>query len=178
MKKLFLTLCVALLSLGAQAQERGDFAVGLRGGASIYTLRLGDFSENVTQFGIGVFGQYNLSRHFRLDLEGIYHPKTDHTTDFQVGLDVQYLIHVSDDFKIFPLVGYSLAFQHTDTFTDTSDRGSITVEGGNNTDGGVQVGLGLQYNFGDNWFASAEYRFQPGIFGNAHVVLGSVGYRF
>lgn len=30
MKKLFLTLCVALFAMGAQAQEKGDFAVGVK----------------------------------------------------------------------------------------------------------------------------------------------------
>ena len=30
MKKLFVLMCVALLSMSAQAQEKGDFAIGLR----------------------------------------------------------------------------------------------------------------------------------------------------
>jgi len=178
MKKWLLTLCVALLSVGAQAQERGDFAVGVRGGIDIVKFDFGKLSETSTRFGIGAFGQYNLSKHFRLDLEGIYHPKKEHVSDFQLGLDVQYLFHISDKFKIYPQLGYALAFVKEDTYTSTNGQSSITVEGGNKTDGGIQVGAGLQYNLGENWFLGAEYRFQPAIFGHVHVILASVGYRF
>ena len=45
MKKWLLTLCVALLSLGAQAQERGDFAVGVRGGIDIVRFDFGKWSD-------------------------------------------------------------------------------------------------------------------------------------
>jgi outer membrane protein X len=178
MKKWLLTLCVALLSLGAQAQERGDFAVGVRGGIDIVRFDFGKWSDTSTRFGIGAFGQYNLSKHFRLDLEGIYHPKNDHVSDFQLGLDVQYLIHISDKFKIYPQIGYGFAFVKEDTYTTTNGQSSITVEGGNKTDGGFQIGAGLQYNLGENWFIGADYRFQPAILGRVHVIMASVGYRF
>ena len=178
MKKWLLTLCVALLSLGAQAQERGDFAVGVRGGIDIVRFDFGKWSDTSTRFGIGAFRQYNLSKHFRLDLEGIYHPKNDHVSDFQLGLDVQYLIHISDKFKIYPQIGSGFAFVKEDTYTTTNGQSSITVEGGNKTDGGFQIGAGLQYNLCENWFIGAGYRFQPAILGRVHVIMASVGYRF
>ncbi|MCR5315504.1 MAG: porin family protein [Bacteroidaceae bacterium] len=73
MKKLLIAMCVALLSMSAQAQEKGNFAVGLRGGATISKIKIEGLSinETSTRFGIGVFGQYNLTNHWRLDLEGI-----------------------------------------------------------------------------------------------------------
>ena len=40
MKKLFVTMCVALLSMSALAQEKGDFAVGLRGGPTINKVKI------------------------------------------------------------------------------------------------------------------------------------------
>jgi opacity protein-like surface antigen len=107
-----------------------------------------------------------------------YHPKNDHVSDFQLGLDVQYLIHISDKFKIYPQIGYGFAFVKEDTYTTTNGQSSITVEGGNKTDGGFQIGAGLQYNLGENWFIGADYRFQPAILGRVHVIMASVGYRF
>ena len=180
MKKLFLTLCVALLSMGAQAQEKGDFAIGLRGGPTFSKMEIEQFDikENSTRIGFGAFGQYNLSNHWRTELEGIYHPKKDHVSDFLIGLNFQYLFHVSDNFKIYPQLGYAFQFVNSETYTETYNNSTITVEGDNDTDGGIQMGLGLQYNLGENWFIAADYKWQPGIFADAHVVMASFGYRF
>ena len=173
-------MCLAMLSIGAQAQEKGDFAVGLRAGATFTKLEVQDWKvdETTTQFGIGAFGQYSLTNHWRVELEGIYHPKKDHVTDFVVGLNVQYLFNLGDYLKIYPMLGYALAFVKTETFTETNKGGTITVEGDNTTDGGIQLGVGLQYNIGSNWFVNAEYKYQPGIFGDGHVATAGIGYRF
>ena len=177
MKKLFVTLCVALLTLGAQAQEKGDFAAGVHMGATITKFEFLDFDDSTTQWGFGAFGQYNLSNHWRMELDGIYHPMKDHVSDFLVGLNFHYLINLTRDHnvKLFPLLGYAVQFVHSEDITD--GRGS-TIEGDDDTDSGIQLGAGLQVNFADNWFATGEYRWQPGIFGDGHVIMVGVGYRF
>ena len=53
MKKLFLAMCVALLSMSALAQEKGDVAVGLRSGVNIAKIKITGIEESVTNFGIG-----------------------------------------------------------------------------------------------------------------------------
>jgi opacity protein-like surface antigen len=180
MRKFFITMCVALLSMSALAQEKGDFAVGVRGGVAISKIKIEDLhvKETSSRFGIGAFGQYNLTNHFRFDLEAIYHPKKDHVSDFQLGLDIQYLVNITDELKFYPMVGYTVAFVHTEAYTKTVGNGTIVEDGENSTDSGIQIGAGLQYNLGSNWFISGEYRFQPGIIGDCHVIMGSVGYRF
>ena len=174
MKKLLIIMCVGLFCLSAQAQEKGDFAVGLHSGATFTKIEFIDENETTTQFGFGAFGQYNFSNHWRVELEGLYHPMKDHVSDFMLGLNVHYLINLSDDFKLYPLLGYALAFVHSEDFTEDK----ITVEGDDTTDGGIQLGLGLQYNFNNNWFVSGEYRYQPGIFSDGHVAMIGLGYRF
>ena len=179
MKKLFLTMCVALFAMGAQAQEKGQFAVGVKGGLSIAKVEFGSEKETMSRAAFGAFAQYNLSNHWRVELEGIYHPKKDHFSDFTAGLNLQYLINVTEDFKIYPQFGYALAFTKTETNTTYYEGGSsITVEGNNTTDGGIQLGLGAQYNIGEQWFVLADYKYQPGIFGDGHVVNVGVGIRF
>lgn len=182
MKKLFVLMCVALLSMSAQAQEKGDFAIGLRGGPTINKINLDGvgIEESVTRWGVGAFAQYGLSNHFRLDFEGIYHPKKNNVSDFQLGLDIQYLFNVADGIKVFPLLGYALAFQKTEAYTVTDGRGSVSIshDDESTTDGGIQIGAGVEFNLGSNCFISGEYRFQPGIFGDGHCIMASVGYRF
>ncbi len=166
MKKFLLSICVALFSMTAQAQEKGDFAVGVHAGPRILSVDFGTLGkENVTQFSIGAFGQYNFNDHFRIELEATYHPKTKGMTDFELGANLHYIFHLTDEFKLYPLVGYGIDFTSND---DDSSK----------TDGGLQIGGGMQYNLGTNWFISAEYKFQPGVFGNGHVILGAIGYRF
>ena len=136
-------MCVALLSMSALAQEKGDVAVGLRSGVNITKIKVTDIEESVTNFGIGAFGQYSLSDNWRLELEGIYHPMKNHVSDITVGLNVHYLFHLSDAFKIYPSVGYALAFVHSEAYTITGKGGAsqqISHDSENETDGGIQVG--------------------------------------
>ena len=176
MKKLFLTLCVALFAMGAQAQEKGDFAVGVKGGLSFTKIKVVDVDENITRGAIGAFAQYNLTNHWRAELEGIYHPKKDNVSDFTAGLNIQYLIGVCEGVKLYPQLGYALAFVHQDDIVTAN--GTISHDKKNTTDGGIQFGLGAQFNIGEKAFLLADYKFQPGILGDCHVVNVGVGFRF
>lgn len=182
MKKLFLAMCVALLSMSAQAQEKGDVAIGLRSGVNITKIKVTGIEESVTNFGIGAFGQYSLSDHWRLELEGIYHPMKNHVSDLTLGLNVHYLFNLSDAIKIYPTVGYALAFVHSEDYTISTTKGgatqSISHDSENDTDGGIQLGAGIQFNLNSNWFVAGEYKYQPGILGDGHVVMASIGYKF
>ena len=172
---------VAMLCMSAQAQEKGDVAIGLRSGVNIATLKIAGLEEDVTNFGIGAFGQYNLSDNWRLELEGIYHPMKDHVSDLTVGLNVHYLFSLGEAIKIYPSVGYALAFVHSEAYTITGKGGEsqqIPNDSENETDGGIQVGAGIQYNLGSNVFIAGEYKYQPGILGDGHVIMGSIGFRF
>ena len=182
MKKFFVAMFVAMLCMGAQAQEKGDVAIGLRSGVNIATLKIAGLEEDVTNFGIGAFGQYNLTDNWRLELEGIYHPMKDHVSDITVGLNVHYLFSLGEAIKIYPTLGYALAFVHSEDYKISSTKGEtvreIVHDSENDTDGGIQLGLGLQYNLNDNWFLAGEYKYQPGILGDGHVVMGSIGFKF
>ncbi len=182
MKKLFLAMCVALFSMSALAQEKGDVAVGLRSGVNITKIKIIGLEESVTKLGLGAFAQYSMTDHWRLELEGIYHPMKDHVSDLTLGLNVHYLFNLGNAIKIYPSVGYALALVHSEDYTLSTSKGGKTQEishdGENETDGGIQVGAGIQFNLNSNWFVAGEYKFQPGILGDGHVVMASIGYRF
>jgi opacity protein-like surface antigen len=180
MKKLFITMCVALLSMNAQAQGKGDFAIGVHGGASFTKIKLEglNIDETVTRGLAGAFAQYNFTNAFRAELEADYLFKKNHVSSILVGVNLHYLINISDEFKIYPLAGYALTFNHSEAYSVTQGNGTISHDSENDTDGGIQIGAGLQYNLGDNYFIKAEYKFQPGILGDGHVVMAGFGYRF
>ena len=173
-KKVFLTMFVAMLCMSSQAQEKGDFAVGVQTGFKMTDVGFLKEKAHLNQLGIGAFAQYSLSDHWRMELDGNYHPMKDHMSDFTVGLNAQYVFNLSDNFKIYPLIGYAVAFGHSETYTE--DR--VTIEGDNDTDGGIELGVGLQYNLNDKWFIKGDYKYMPGIFGDVHVVTAGIGIRF
>ena len=74
-----------------------------------------------------------------------------------------------------------MAFVHSEEYTVTGKAGAsqqITHESENETDGGIQVGLGIQYNLNNNLFIAGEYKYQPGIFGDGHSIMASIGFIF
>lgn len=181
MKKILVLAALAMMTaMNTVAQEKGDFAIGLRGGATFTKVEIQDWEVDETSslFGFGAFAQYNFSNHWRMELEGIYHPMKEHQSDFTMGINLHYLINLTKDhqLKLYPILGYGLAFVHSETFTDRR----VTIEGDNSTDGGIQIGIGTQYNFTPDkgWFISGEYKYQPGIFGDGHLAMIGVGYRF
>lgn len=181
MKKILLMAAVAMMTaMSAQAQEKGDFAIGLRGGATLTKVMIQDWEvdETSSRFGIGAFGQYNFANHWRVELEGIYHPMKDHASDVTACINLHYLINLTKDhtLKLYPILGYGLSFVHNETFTD----GGTTIHGDNSTDGGIQIGIGNQCDltFAKGWFVSGEYKYQPGILGDGHVAMIGIGYRF
>ena len=179
MKKIFLMVVAAMMAtMSVNAQEKGDFAVGIHGGPTINHIKFLGENENFTRYSFGIFGQYNLSNHWRMELAADYSPKKEDVKFWQTGLDFHYIINVSDNFKIYPLAGFAIQFIPSYTTVDDSKNSHIemTVESG--ADFGVELGLGLQYNLGSNYFISGEYKFEPGFIGDSHNIMLGVGYRF
>lgn len=164
MKKLFITLCVALLSLGAQAQEKGTVAIGAHVGPTITKMEIGEFKETSTRFGVGAFGQYNFTDHWRLNVSADYYPKKDGFSVFVLGGDIHYLINITEEFKLYPLAGYAFSF--------------LSGDGDSDHDSGIQLGFGGQFNLSEKTFFNAEYKWQPGFFGDGHVIMIGYGLRF
>ena len=171
MKKLFLTLCVALFSVGAFAQEKGDMAVG----GSL------NFNTKSSMFGIGARYQYFIIDKLRADGEFAYYFKKDGVSMFTVLASANYLFNVADKINVYPIAG--LGFGHSSA---SSEDYSVTYEGQtyNFSSGGAsttdfigQIGAGAQYDFSDKIAGNFDAKVQFGS-GTAFVLAAGIIYKF
>ena len=152
MKKLFLTLCIALFSVGAFAQEKGDMAVG----GSL------NFNTEASRFGIGARYQYFFIDNLRGDGEFAYYFKKDGASVITILASANYLINVADKVNIYPIAG--LGF------------GIASGSGSSKTDFIGQIGAGGQYNFTDKIAGNFDAKVQFGN-GTAFVLAAGIIYK-
>ncbi len=157
MKKLFLTMCVALFSIGAFAQEKGEMAVG----GSL------NFNTDASMLGIGARYQYFLIDNLRADGEFTYYLKKDGVTSWTILASANYLFNVADNIDVYPIAG--LGYAHS-----SFDYGIIS---GSGSDFIGQIGAGAQYFFTDNIGANFDAKYQFGS-GGAFVLAAGIIYKF
>ena len=151
MKKLFLTLCVALFSVGAFAQEKGEMAVG----GSL------NFNTDASMFGIGARYQYFIIDNLRADGEFTYYFKKDGVSMFTFLASANYLIPIADQFAVYPIAGLGVAHSGAGDF------------GVSSTDFIGQAGAGAQYFFTDKVGANFDAKVQFGH-GTAFVIAAGI----
>ena len=171
MKKLFLTLCIALFSVGAFAQEQGEMAIG----GSL------NFNTKASMFGIGARYQYFIIDNLRGDGEFTYYFKKDGVSMFTVLASANYLINVADKIDVYPIAG--LGFAHSSAssvdYSETymGQTIHVTSDGGSSTDFIGQIGAGGQYNFTDKVAGNFDAKVQFGH-GTAFVLAAGIIYKF
>ena len=172
MKKLFLTLCIALFSVGAFAQEKGDMAVG----GSL------NFNTKASMFGIGARYQYFFIDKLRADGEFTYYFKKDGVSMFTFLASANYLFNVADKINVYPIAG--LGFAHSsvsdvDISYNLSDGTSyhISTSGGSSTDFIGQIGAGGQYDFTDKIAGNFDAKVQFGK-STCFVLAAGIIYKF
>lgn len=157
MKKLFLTMLVALVSMSAAAQDN-KFGLGIN-------LLYGTKINNI---GFGVKGQYYATERVRVEANAAYFLKNDKFKkgDEEVGMKMwdvnavgHYLINVGQEKAwLYPLVGIGItnwvrsAFKAETKFT-------------------INVGAGFQFDVADDFAINVEAKYQAlkdygqGVFG-------------
>lgn len=103
MKKIFLSVCIALLSVCSYAQK-GTTALGVYGAYG---------SEN-SNFGIGVKLQKGFTEAIRAEASLDYFLKKDGLTNMNASVNGHYLIPISENFRVYPLVGISYVYWKLD----------------------------------------------------------------
>ena len=172
MRKLFLTAVIALLSIGAFAQEGQAYL----GGQLAYPT-------DIKSLGIGVKGGYGLTDAIRTQATFDYFLKKDNVSCWDLNLDVHYLFPLGDNIKVYPLAGLTYLRCSVDGFTQTvsTPAGSITV-GSNesHSDGNLGVNLGgvFQYDLSEKFALNAEVKFQIIKNSNQGVISAGFLYKF
>ncbi|MBQ8493845.1 MAG: outer membrane beta-barrel protein [Alistipes sp.] len=161
MKRLLLLLfiCVAFIpsTNSATAQEEGDFRFGFRTG----------YYFGAKAYGVGIYGTYGIADWLNVEPGVNYIAKhkssVDAYCDFHVPLEIATYWH------IYPIVGVS-----ANNISENS--GSIVGWAG-----GVNVGIGLRYEFNDRWSINAQgkwmWRF-PTKFSDAAIAHIGIDYNF
>lgn len=149
MKKIIITIFMALISVGAFAQE-GELNVGA------HLL----YGTDIEQLGFGARFQYNVTDAIRLEVVGDYFPESDDWSMLDINLNGHYLFHFADKFIAYPLVGINYTRVTVD-WSDLND-GYFFDDFGKESDGsiGVNIGGGIQYNLTDKLRIGAELKYQ------------------
>ncbi len=188
MKKLFLTMCVALVSVVASAQQ-GEKAVGVNL----------SYGTEISNLGIGIKGQYGLTDAIRLEAGFDYFLKKDDATFWNINLNAHYLFPLAEKIKVYPLAGLTYAHVSTSYDADADYEKYVQYckewgqpieskeeyfadgeygDGGSDSKIGVNLGAGIQYDLNSKWAVNFEVKYQLiSDFNQAVVGLG-VAYKF
>ncbi len=137
MKRILLVLCVALLSIGASAQDKGDMAVGANF----------SYGTDISNPAIGVKAQYYILDRFRAEAAANYWFKKNDVTFFDINVNAHYLFNLNSTTYLYPLIGVSYLGYSS----------SVLSNGGNF---GGNVGAGIQYNLSSKIAIGAEMKYQ------------------
>ncbi len=181
MKKLMMLFCVALMSVGASAQEyyeeeyegaqAGDWAIGL-------DLGMG-FGDSYVNFGLMPKVQYYVTDAFRPEVSFDYFIQKDHLSVWDININLHYLFHMKYGIYIYPILGATFQHTHTTDIPEIKDgilTGKTTTE--NEGRFGLNAGAGMQYDITPNLYCNLEMRYQyVKDFGRGILQIG-IGYRF
>ena len=169
MKKIFITLCAVLVTLGASAQK-GEQNVG----AHIL------YGTDMSNIGFGVKYQNSITDAIRLEAVGDYYLKSDGFSMFDVNVNGHYLFSLSDKLMVYPLVGINYTHCKQDSFITFEDEDEKewwlanggTLGGSSSGSIGLNIGGGIQYKLADKVRIGAELKYQT-ISGFSTAVVGA-----
>jgi len=163
MKKIFLSLCIALVSVCSYAQQ-GTTAAGVYGA----------FGSENSNFGLGAKVQYGILDALRAEASFDYFFKKDYLTNMNASLNVHYLIPISEKFRVYPLAVVSYIYWKADYEGAVDDAlggyGDLIPDEmkdelyGDVDDSeskiGFNLGAGVEYDLTDKLSIFAEGRYQ------------------
>ena len=152
MKKLLLMAAVAVFSISGFAQT-GEKSVLVKGG----------YQTEFERFGLGVEGRYGLTDNFRVAPDVIFLIPNNHTTGLYVNANLHYTFPLQDNLTLYPLAGIAMA----------NNRVSFAGESWRDTDFGLNLGAGVDYNLDSNSYVNVEFRY---TFIDPDYALFTVGY--
>lgn len=159
MKKILTLACVAALSLAAHAQKN-TAAIGVSG----------SYGLDMKSFGLGAKAQYGFTKEIRGEASFNWFFEDKGFTHWDVNLNAHYLFPLKSGFTVYPLAG--LTYVQVGV-TESTVNGLINVINDNfgtqishssssATEGllGANFGVGVEKQFGKDWKANVELKYQ------------------
>lgn len=138
-KRMVLVMSMALVTIFAYGQEKGDMAVG---GNIMYEL--GDYNN------LGLTGkfQWNVTDALRLEPSASYYFEKNYYNMWDINANLHYIFKITDTFNLYPLGGISIVGM------------SISEADYSDTQLGLNIGGGLEYKLTQSLSLGAELRYQ------------------
>ncbi|MBR3513412.1 MAG: porin family protein [Bacteroidaceae bacterium] len=144
MKKLLLTLCMALMTMSASARYFSEPSLQGENAVGAHLL----YGTEVPNFGLGVRYQRFIIDHVRVEGVFDYLIKNKELSMWDINLNGHYVWNIGEHVRLYPLVGVCFA----------SWKEHITNDHDNRV--GLNLGAGLQVALGNNWWVGAEAKVQ------------------
>jgi len=155
-KTLSLSLLVVALSIvSAQAQVKGDKAIGAN-----VAFGMGD---NYSNIGLGVKGLYNLTDPIRLEAAFTYFLKSKGVSMWDASAYGHYLFGISDKFVVYPLAGVG--------FYSSKSVGTYS-------DFALTVGGGLDYKLANNVLLQADLKYKFVDYSDRLIISAGIAFQF
>jgi outer membrane protein X len=138
MKKILFAALIAITGFVTLHAEVGDMSAGFQF----------SYASKNSMIGLGVNYQIEVVRNLRVEPEFIYYFENKHLSDYNLNLNLHYLIPTYSGLYIYPMAGFSYVnFKDTAVFTTHTNRY------------GANVGLGVEYRINDRLKFYTEQRF-------------------
>jgi len=160
-KKVAIIAIAVAISVAAQAQTKGDKAVG--GNA------LMGVGNGYTNIGIGAKFLYNITDPIRLGGEFDFFLKKHYSSWWDFSVYGHYLFSVADGINVFPAVGLGIVGTQVDILGFSSYSGNWLA---------VSLGGGADYALSDNLFLTGELRFKIFEHSNRANIAVGIAYKF
>jgi outer membrane protein X len=170
-KVLIAGIAILTMNVTANAQEKGDMAVG-------GNLEMG-MGDRLTNIGLGAKFQYNVIKPIRIEGSATYFfPKKRNVSDFSMwdfSANGHYLFPINGKLTLYPLVGLGvLVTRNSAKVNGRWERGNKAV----NSEFGFNFGGGLDFKLTDRLSLNAELKHKIGDMWSRTLISVGVTYGF
>lgn len=139
MKRFFIVALIAIAATISASAKVGEMSAGMQF----------SYASKNSMIGLGVNYQIEVVRNLRVEPEFIYYFENKHLSDYNLNLNLHYLIPSYSSARIYPMAGFSYVnFKQTGTLTTTHTNRF-----------GANVGLGFEYLVNNHFKFYVEQRF-------------------
>lgn len=162
-----IVIAVVTMSMTANAQEKGDMAVGAN-----VVFSSGDSYSNI---GISAKFQYNILNPIRLEGSFTYFLKKNYISMWDASVNAHYLFPLTDKITLYPLAGVGILGSKVNFSEETAMRDGVSAS---SSEFGANIGGGIDFKLTDKFILNGEAKYKIGSTWNRLLLSAGVAYRF